>query len=123
MRTRLWAESDVATVVPWSTLTLLLTDVVDSTGMWDSEPDVMAQAIERHRILIHAAVERHGGVRPVEQGEGDSVVAALSVRVMRCRRRSTLNWLCGPTVGLVRSHCRSNRRSYRRRPGARSRPL
>ena len=53
MRTRLWAESDVATVVPWSTLTLLLTDVVDSTGPWDSEPDVMAQAIERHRILIH----------------------------------------------------------------------
>jgi predicted ATPase len=38
----------------------------------------MAAAIARHYELLAQAIERHSGVRPLEQGEGDSVVAAFS---------------------------------------------
>jgi predicted ATPase/DNA-binding CsgD family transcriptional regulator len=38
----------------------------------------MAQAVPVHYALLADAVARHGGVRPVEQGEGDSVVAAFA---------------------------------------------
>jgi predicted ATPase len=39
----------------------------------------MARAVARHYELLDQAVAAHGGVRPVEQGEGDSVVAAFSL--------------------------------------------
>ena len=37
-----------------------------------------ALAVPRHYELLDEAIASHGGVRPVEQGEGDSVVAAFS---------------------------------------------
>jgi len=41
-------------------------------------PEAMAVAVPRHYELLDEAIARHGGVRPVEQGEGDSVVGAFS---------------------------------------------
>ena len=41
-------------------------------------PEAMATAISRHYELLDEVIARHGGVRPVEQGEGDSIVAAFS---------------------------------------------
>ena len=38
----------------------------------------MAKAISRHYEILADAVGSHRGVRPVEQGEGDSIVAAFS---------------------------------------------
>ena len=35
-------------------------------------------AVPRHYEILDEAISAHGGVRPVEQGEGDSVVAAFS---------------------------------------------
>ena len=35
-------------------------------------------AIRRHFVLLDECIAAHGGVRPVEQGEGDSVVGAFS---------------------------------------------
>ena len=50
----------------------------------------MAAAIARHYELLDEAVQAHGGVRPVEQGEGDSIVAAFSPGLRRrAGRRST----------------------------------
>jgi hypothetical protein len=37
----------------------------------------MGAAIGRHYELLDAAITFHGGVRPVEQGEGDSVVGSF----------------------------------------------
>jgi predicted ATPase/class 3 adenylate cyclase len=54
-----------------------MTDVVGSTRLWREAPDEMNAAMARHHTIIHAAVARHGGWRPVEQGEGDSVFAAF----------------------------------------------
>jgi predicted ATPase/class 3 adenylate cyclase/DNA-binding CsgD family transcriptional regulator len=64
--------------VPAGTVTFLLTDVEGSTRLWEQAPATMPQAIARHYQILDEAIARHGGVRPVEQGEGDSVVAAFT---------------------------------------------
>ena len=69
--------ADMATL-PTGTVTFLLTDVERSTLLWQDHSDVMALAIARHYELLDAVIEAHGGSRPQEQGEGDSVVGAFS---------------------------------------------
>jgi predicted ATPase/class 3 adenylate cyclase/DNA-binding CsgD family transcriptional regulator len=56
----------------------MLTDIAGSTRLWEAQPEGMPAAITMHYSLLSDAVGRHGGVLPVEQGEGDSVVAAFS---------------------------------------------
>ncbi len=63
--------------LPTGTVTFLLTDVEGSSRRWDSAAEAMAAAIARHYDLLGEAIAAHGGVRPVEQGEGDSVVGAF----------------------------------------------
>jgi len=64
--------------LPVGTVTFLLTDVEGSTRLWEAVPQVMRAAIARHYEVLDEAISCHGGVRPVEQGEGDSVVAAFA---------------------------------------------
>ena len=66
------------TDLPTGTVTFLLTDVESSTPRWDAEPEAMAVAMEQHDRLVDEAITRHGGVRPREQGEGDSIVGAFT---------------------------------------------
>ena len=65
-------------VLPDGTVTFLLTDIEGSTRLWEECAEAMTQAVPTHYALLSDAVGRHGGVRPVEQGEGDSIVAAFS---------------------------------------------
>ena len=65
------------TNLPTGVVTFLLTDVEASTRLWRESPDAAA-AIQRHATLIADAVARHGGVQPIEQGEGDSTVSAFA---------------------------------------------
>ncbi len=72
-----------AFALPTGTVTFLLTDVEGSTRMWSSEPaDAMRVATARHYELLAASVANHGGIRPQEQGEGDSIVAAFARQVV-----------------------------------------
>jgi predicted ATPase/class 3 adenylate cyclase/DNA-binding CsgD family transcriptional regulator len=64
--------------LPAGTVTFLLTDIEGSTRLWERAADVMPAAVARHYAILDEAVADHGGVRPVEQGEGDSVVAAFT---------------------------------------------
>jgi predicted ATPase/class 3 adenylate cyclase/DNA-binding CsgD family transcriptional regulator len=64
--------------LPAGTVTFLLSDVEGSTRRWEDAPEAMAVAIPRHYQLLDEAIVGRGGVRPVEQGEGDSVVGAFS---------------------------------------------
>ena len=65
-------------VLPTGTVTFLMTDIEGSTRAWERSPDALAVAVPRHYEILDRAITAHGGVRPVEQGEGDSVVAAFS---------------------------------------------
>lgn len=64
--------------LPTGTVTLLLADVEGSTRLWETQPEVMRTAIERLDQTLAAVVADHRGVRPVEQGEGDSFVIAFA---------------------------------------------
>ena len=63
--------------LPTGTVTFLLTDIEGSTRTWEEHRSEMAAAVARHYEILDAAVSGHGGVRPVEQGEGDSLVAVF----------------------------------------------
>jgi predicted ATPase/class 3 adenylate cyclase/DNA-binding CsgD family transcriptional regulator len=65
--------------LPTGTVTFLLSDVEESTRLWEADEDRAAVAIARHYELFDAAISLHGGVRPEEQGEGDSVVGAFAL--------------------------------------------
>ncbi len=63
--------------LPIGTVTFLLTDVENSTLAWQAAPAEMGPAIALHYEILDRAVSANGGVRPQEQGEGDSIVAAF----------------------------------------------
>src|ERR1700722_8177386 len=73
-----WSEFGVSGLLPTGTVTLLLADVEGSTRLWETQPAEMTAAIARFNQAVCDVVAAHDGVRPVEQGEGDSFVAAFA---------------------------------------------
>ena len=65
-------------VLPSGTVTLLLGDVEGSTRAWEADAKTTAVAVDELNELVDELVGRCDGVRPVEQGEGDSFVAAFA---------------------------------------------
>ncbi len=63
--------------LPGGTVTFMLADVEGSTPLWDDAPDAMSGSMERLNVIADEVIERHRGARPLEQGEGDSFVAAF----------------------------------------------
>ena len=72
-----WSDLAVSGL-PTGTVTLLLADVEGSTRLWETQPDDMTAAIARLDDTLSGLVAAHDGVRPVEQGEGDSFVLAFA---------------------------------------------
>lgn len=60
---------------PSGTVTLLFTDIVGSTALWEAEPAAMATALERHDHLLRAVIEAEGGY--VFKTVGDAFCAAF----------------------------------------------
>ena len=76
-----WTNPDIGpdmSELPTGTVTLLLADVEGSTRLWETQPDAMKAAVERLDQTLADVVAAHHGVRPVEQGEGDSFVIAFT---------------------------------------------
>src|SRR6202046_2126537 len=73
-----WSQLDVSGLLPTGTVTLLLADVEGSTRLWQTQPEQMTAAMARMNQTVTETIARHSGVRPVEQGEGDSFVAAFA---------------------------------------------
>jgi predicted ATPase/class 3 adenylate cyclase/DNA-binding CsgD family transcriptional regulator len=72
-------ESDLGvSELPTGTVTLLLADIEGSTQLWEAQPQEMQKAVARLDRALAQIVAAHGGVRPVEQGEGDSLVVAFN---------------------------------------------
>ena len=72
-----WSDLGVSEL-PTGTVTLLLADVEGSTRLWQTQPEEMTAAIARLDRAVCEVISAHHGVRPVEQGEGDSFVVAFS---------------------------------------------
>jgi class 3 adenylate cyclase len=67
-----------AVELPAGTVTFLLTDIEGSTRLWESEPEAMEVALQRHDRLLAEVVESHGGTVVTSRGEGDSVFAVFA---------------------------------------------
>jgi WD40 repeat protein/class 3 adenylate cyclase/tRNA A-37 threonylcarbamoyl transferase component Bud32 len=67
-----WAES-----LPTGVITFCLSDIEDSTAMWESDAAAMAQALVRHDELIAECVTAHGGRLIESMGEGVSSVSVF----------------------------------------------
>jgi predicted ATPase/class 3 adenylate cyclase/DNA-binding CsgD family transcriptional regulator len=72
-----WSDLGVSEL-PTGTVTLLLADVEGSTRLWQTQPEEMMAAIARLDRTVCEVIATHDGVRPVEQGEGDSFVVAFA---------------------------------------------
>ncbi len=73
-----WSELGVSGLLPTGTVTLLLADVEGSTLLWESQAEQMTAAFARLDHELSELVATYRGVRPVEQGEGDSFVVAFA---------------------------------------------
>ncbi|WP_414686458.1 LuxR C-terminal-related transcriptional regulator [Mycobacterium sp.] len=70
-----WSLSEL---LPTGTVTLLLADVEGSTRLWETQPEQMTAALALLNRTVDQTVAAYDGVRPVEQGEGDSFVTAFA---------------------------------------------
>jgi predicted ATPase/class 3 adenylate cyclase len=63
--------------LPTGTVTFLLTDIERSTRLWETVPDAMEVALERHNQVLTEVIEGYGGVVVTSRGEGDSFFAVF----------------------------------------------
>ncbi len=109
-----WDETSVngrgELVLPSGTVTLLLADVEGSTRGWEERAQEMTGALEALGEIVDATLGWHQGARPVEQGEGDSFVAAFSrasdavacaLEIQRQLTRNSLRLRMGVHTGEV----------------------
>jgi predicted ATPase/class 3 adenylate cyclase len=91
-------------------VTLVLGDVESSTEHWEASADAMTAATAALNATIDEHLARHGGVRPIEQGEGDNFVAgfrrashaiAFALDLQRSLRDSDLRVRVGVHTGEV----------------------
>jgi class 3 adenylate cyclase len=73
-----WSDVGVSELLPAGMVTLLLADAEDSARLWETQPEQMAAAIARLQRALSEAILEHDGVRPVDQGDGDSFVVAFA---------------------------------------------
>jgi class 3 adenylate cyclase len=66
-----------ASALPSGIVTFLLTDIVDSTSLWEHHPSAMDIALERHDHLVEEVVEASGGVLLKAKLEGDATVSVF----------------------------------------------
>lgn len=72
-----WSDLGMSEL-PTGTVTLLLGDIEGSTGQWEADAGLMTAAVAQLDRTLTELVGNHLGVRPVEQGEGDSFVVAFT---------------------------------------------
>jgi predicted ATPase/class 3 adenylate cyclase len=91
--------------LPAGTVTFLLTDIEGSTRLWETVPDVMEVALERHNRLLTGVIEDRGGVVVTSRGEGDSffavfpsAVAAIEAAGACQLRLGTEDWPAGASL-------------------------
>jgi class 3 adenylate cyclase len=58
-------------------LTFCLTDIEESTRLWDAVPEAASAILERHEELIAEAVGHYGGRLITGRGEGDSTFSVF----------------------------------------------
>jgi class 3 adenylate cyclase len=55
---------------PSGTVTFLFTDIEGSSRLWETAPEAMRPALERHDAIVRSAIESHGGYVFATGGDG-----------------------------------------------------
>ncbi len=76
--------------VPTGVVTICMTDVEDSTGLWEAHPAAMRAVLVRHDAIVAQAVEANGGRLIESMGEGDSTVSIFTGAVTAAGAASDL---------------------------------
>ncbi|HEX4865045.1 MAG TPA: BTAD domain-containing putative transcriptional regulator, partial [Acidimicrobiales bacterium] len=63
--------------LPSGLVTFFMTDIVDSSALWERNPAAMAIALERHDRLVAEMVTNHGGTVLKPKLEGDATVSVF----------------------------------------------
>ena len=66
-------------VLPSGTVTFLFTDIEGSTSLWETAPEGMRAALERHDAILHGSIKAHGGQVFSTGGDGLAAVFARSL--------------------------------------------
>src|SRR5262245_51245909 len=64
--------------LPSGVVTFLLTDIVESSALWEKHPAAMAAALERHDAIVGGIVATHGGTLLKSKLEGDATVSVFA---------------------------------------------
>jgi class 3 adenylate cyclase len=112
-----WSDLGVSGLLPTGTVTMLLADVEGSTRLWEANQTRWRPLVALLDRTVPEAVAAHGGVRPVEQGEGDSFVAAFA------RAGDAVACAFAATAGTAGADPVADRGAPRRHPAARRRQL
>jgi class 3 adenylate cyclase/WD40 repeat protein/energy-coupling factor transporter ATP-binding protein EcfA2 len=70
-------RSGWASTLPTGVMTFCMSDIEESTRLWEDDPGTMAQSLVRHDELIAGVVEAHGGRFVKSMGEGDSTTSVF----------------------------------------------
>src|SRR5262245_60505252 len=63
---------------PTSTITFLLTDIEDSSRLWEADSEAMSLAVARHDTLAAAVIAAFQGELVRSRSEGDSLFAVFA---------------------------------------------
>ena len=63
--------------LPTGVVTFMFTDIEDSSGLWETDREAMATALEHHDELILEFARAHGGRLLKTKGEGDATVTVF----------------------------------------------
>ena len=73
-------------LTPTGVGTVLLTDVVDSTRLWEQSPHRVPALLAEMQLAVDRNVEAHGGRRLGATVEGDATMSVFTNALQRCAR-------------------------------------
>jgi DNA-binding SARP family transcriptional activator/class 3 adenylate cyclase/WD40 repeat protein len=78
--------------LPTGVVTFCMSDIEGSSRLWETHPEEMADALDRHYELIAAVVDAHGGFFLSSMGEGDSTISVFesATQAVRAAIEATL---------------------------------
>ena len=77
MDEQILVATDPGPQLPTGVVTFLLTDMEQSTSLWEANREVMTECLLRHDELVAAVVSGHGGRLLKTKGEGDSTLSVF----------------------------------------------
>jgi class 3 adenylate cyclase len=87
------------TELPTGTVTILFTDIENSTQRWQQRPDDMRSSLAVHDELLGRVVVAHNGI--IFKHTGDGIAAVLSQLSPLSERPSKYSVVCRLTGGQV----------------------